>query len=604
MSDSLYRKITESVINGDAEQVRSFVKEGLDRGLDVTDILNYGLLKAMQLVGEQFERNEIYVTELLISARGVREGMEVIKPYLLEKGIDDSTLRKGKIVLGTVAGDLHDIGKDLLGMVLKAGGFEVIDLGVDVSSTGFVEAVERYHPDAVCLSALLTTTVKAAADAIEALSGVRKGLVIAIGGAAINQEIAAAIHADGYAPDAVSGAKMIENLLEQRRRVHVSKTLEGTWTLQEITGLQKSFFDLTGVGMVAVDASGVPFGGGEEFFSCSGKCCHKNCVKPGTAAMTYSNDKNAAVYRCRCGLMEASYTLMGEKGSLGALLCGHFMVEGDEVISDDVKDVPVLTEKQCASLCRFVGIFGKKLSDHIESYVGYKHLKGQEKTYFGFMKRQRELEEELKAAELTVLQNQVNPHFLFNSLNTIGHVALIEGDRDTEKLVNALARLMRYSLYQVKSTVTLADEVNTVNDYLMIQETRFKDRIVHRIDVEQSVLMAKMPCMILQPLVENACQHGLEPTKQGGIISIQGWLENGNVFLEVSDNGVGMSKERVQSIFQLQDIRSSKGGQVSGIGMTNVLSRLQYFFGSDCAWDISSAPGKGTTLQLSFPLQK
>ena len=109
--------------------------------------------------------------------------------------------------------------------------------------------------------------------------------------------------------------------------------------------------------------------------------------------------------------------------------------------------------------------------------------------------------------------------------------------------------------------------------------------------------------MILQPLVENACQHGLEPTKRGGIISIQGWLENGNVFLEVSDNGVGMSEKQQRSIFKLEDIHSSKGGQVSGIGINNVLSRLQFFFGSDCAWDINSTLNKGTTLQISFPLR-
>ncbi|MEG1478529.1 MAG: sensor histidine kinase, partial [Clostridiales bacterium] len=218
-----------------------------------------------------------------------------------------------------------------------------------------------------------------------------------------------------------------------------------------------------------------------------------------------------------------------------------------------------------------------------------------------FMKKQHQLEEKLKDAELNALQNQVNPHFLFNSLNTIARVAVIEGDKYTESLVSALARLMRYSLYQVKSVVTLEEEVKTVQDYLKIQEARFRDRMTHRIDVESSILNAKMPCMILQPLVENACQHGLEPCRRGGIVSIQGWLENQQVFLEVSDNGIGMSEEIQRNIFKLEDIQSAKGGQVSGLGLNNVLSRLQFHFGSDCAWDISSAINKGTTLQLSFP---
>ncbi len=266
--------------------------------------------------------------------------------------------------------------------------------------------------------------------------------------------------------------------------------------------------------------------------------------------------------------------------------------------------MPVLSRAQCDALCLFLGLTGKKIVDLIENVEVRRDLEGQQKTYTAFMKKQHQLEEELKVAQLSALQYQVSPHFLFNSLNTIGRVALIEGDKHTEKLVSALARLMRYSLYQVRNTVTLEEEVRTVTDYLMIQETRFQGRISHRIDIEPSIAMAKMPCMILQPLVENACQHGLEPTKRGGIISIQGWLENGNVFLEVSDNGVGMSKEQQKSIFKLEKIRSTKGGQVSGIGMTNVLRRLQLHFGSDCAWDINSEINKGTTLQLSFPFIK
>ncbi len=605
-------KITQAVLSGDLEGVRTNVQTALEWNYDVTDILNNGLLKAMHIIGNLFERNEIYVTELLVSARGVHEGINVIRPYLMERG--ESLPRRGKIVIGTVAGDLHDIGKNLLGLMLEARGFEVIDLGVDVSATAFVEAVSRHQPDVLCLSALLTTTVKAVGSTIEALSGVKQSghrVNIVVGGAALREEIASALGADGYAPDAVSGANLIEEMVQREQAYSSGHTLAGAYGLDEIESLQVAFKALTGVHMVIVDRRGIPFVGGEAFASCSRKCKDRIQLLGGShlrsplhQTMTGNDSACAVAYRCRCGLMELSFPINGENGSLGTILCGHFLLENDLPAEKVPEDVPVLSETQCDALCRYVGLTGRKIAELVDSLSVRQQLEGQQKTYVEFMKKQRKLEEDLKEAELSALQYQVNPHFLFNSLNTIARVALIEGDKHTEKLVSALARLMRYSLYQVKATVTLEEEVKTVTDYLMIQETRFQGRLSHRIDVEPSILMAKMPCMILQPLVENACQHGLEPTKRGGIISIQGWLENGNVFLEVSDNGVGMTEEQKKSIFTLEDIHSTKGGQVSGIGMNNVLSRLQFFFGSDCAWDIYSVLNKGTTLQLSFPLMK
>lgn len=609
---SIYERIVQAVLDGNFDRIRENVHAAVQEGLDVVDILNNGLLKAIHVVGDRFERNEIYVTELLISARGVHEGIDVIRPYLMEK--DVSIPQKGKIVIGTVAGDLHDIGKNLLSFVLEVRGFEVIDLGVDVSPATFVEAVTDHHPDVLCLSALLTTTVEAVGDTIEAMAGLNQNghhVPIVVGGAALKADIASSLGADGYAPDALSGAQLIENIVQEEQEISSNHTLAGAYSYDELETLQTSFQQLTGISMVVVDNHGMPIVGGEDFASCS-KSCGERIQLLGNAhlhlplhqTMSDRNHAWAVAYRCRCGLMELSFPLTGENGSLGTVLCGHFLLEGDLPPEDVPADIPVLTEAQCDALCRYVGLTGGKLAELVDHVTVRRQLEGQQKTFVDFLKKQQKMEEDLKEAKLSALQYQVNPHFLFNSLNTIARVALIEGDKHTEKLVSALARLMRYSLYQVKTSVTLEEEVKTVTDYLMIQETRFQGRLTHRIDVESSILMAKMPCMILQPLVENACQHGLEPTKRGGTISIQGWLENGNVFLEVVDNGVGMSKEQQKSIFKLEEIHSTKGGQVSGLGMTNVLKRLQYYFGSDCAWDIYSVQNKGTTLQISFPLKK
>ncbi len=602
-----YTRLIDDVTLGNVSGVRDQVRSALTSGVPAMDLIDNGLLKAMNEVGRRFERNEIYVTELLVSARSVHGGLEEIRPYLLDQNIP----LKGRIVIGTVAGDLHDIGKNLLSMVLQARGYEIVDLGVDVSPSAFVDAVVHYRPDVLCLSALLTTTVHAMEDTIRAIDDarLRSGLQIVVGGAAVSADIASAMGADGYGDTAFKGVQLINDMLERNKNAAGNNIIASVFDNDAVREWQDSFRDFSGLSLVLVDKDGVPVANAGDFFNCTGRCAELSALLDDqpldvplqdiTATGEY---QTAFAYRCRCGLMEISYPLIGENGQIGAILCGHFLLEEDmRLMANPVAGVAVLSQERCAGLCAHLGIIGRRIVDLIDNTLARRHLEGQQETFVNFMKKQHQLEEKLKDAELSALQNQVNPHFLFNSLNTIARVAAVEGDKYTESLVSALARLMRYSLYQVKSTVTLEEEVKTVKDYLKIQEARFRDRMSHRIDVESSILNAKMPCMILQPLVENACQHGLEPCRRGGIVSIQGWLENKQVFLEVSDNGAGMSEELQRNIFKLEDIQSTKGGQVSGLGLNNVLSRLQFHFGSDCAWDISSAINKGTTLQLSFP---
>ncbi|MBC7325575.1 MAG: sensor histidine kinase [Moorella sp. (in: Bacteria)] len=229
-----------------------------------------------------------------------------------------------------------------------------------------------------------------------------------------------------------------------------------------------------------------------------------------------------------------------------------------------------------------------------------KELEDQRTSFIHFLKRQHQLEQALKDAELKALQSQVNPHFLFNSLNTISRLALFEGAATTEKMVRALARLMRYSLYQVKEIVTLAEELAAVRDYLFIQETRFSDRLQSQVLVEEAVLEARVPCMVLQPLVENAVIHGLEPKKEGGSIIVTGRQVGDQVHIEIKDDGVGIPPQVQKAIFALQVERSGKA-QVTGLGIVNVYRRLQHHFGSNCALNVTSTPEKGTCIQLTFP---
>lgn len=598
-----YGPLVDDVLHGNVAAVRADVRKAMDNGNDLMEIVNEGLLKAMKIIGDRFDRNEIYVTELLVSARTVHVGLEEIKPHMVS---EEQTLA-GRIVIGSVAGDLHDLGKNLLILVLQSRGYEVIDLGVDVSASAFADAVNEYKPDVLCLSALLTTTVSEIETVNAALKDahLRHRVDVVVGGAAVNQEKATQMGADGYGIDAIAGVRVIEELIERRRNVTNLDSVASILNDGEFLGMQSSFRKIAGVDMVFVDRMGRPLDDPGHFFDCSSRCGENSRY---LKAMSYFNFNQhlshdgdypeAFAYRCRCGLMEISYPLIGEMGQIGSIICGHFLLEEDK--GTPPPDIPVIPAEKCQALCDYITKFGRTLVQLVDSNFARRQLEGQQSSFVSFMKKQQQLEEALKEAELSALQYQVNPHFLFNSLNTIARVALLEGDKYTEKLVSALARLMRYSLYQVKTTVTLAEEVKTVQDYLMIQEARFQGRISRRVDVEPSILNSKMPCMILQPLVENACQHGLEPCRRGGIVSVQGWMENGQVFLEVSDNGIGMSEELQKNIFKLE-IKSEKGGQVSGLGLNNVLKRLQAHFGSDCAWDIQSAINKGTTFQISFP---
>ena len=187
------------------------VQEALDAGCDPTEILNDGMIKAMDAVGEKFKNGEIFVPEMLVAARAMKKGVEVLKPHLATGAAGAA----GKVIIGTVAGDLHDIGKNLVSMMLESAGFEVIDLGVDVPKEKFVEAYEA-NPDTkiICCSALLTTTMPALKDAVALINeaSFRPNVKVMVGGAPITQAFADEIGADAYTEDAASCAKKAREL--------------------------------------------------------------------------------------------------------------------------------------------------------------------------------------------------------------------------------------------------------------------------------------------------------------------------------------------------------------------------------------------------------
>jgi len=206
-------EIALEVVKGDSGSVEGLTERALSQGISAAKILNKGLVKGMGIISEKFKNNEIFIPEVLISAKSMKSGMEILKPLLAKAEIKS----QGKVIIGTVKGDLHDIGKNIVAMLLQGAGFEVVDLGADVSKEKFLEFTQRENPDILGMSALLTTTMVYMSEIIDTVrsAGLKRNVKFIIGGAPVTQSYAEAIKADGYAPDAASAVDLSKRILNR-----------------------------------------------------------------------------------------------------------------------------------------------------------------------------------------------------------------------------------------------------------------------------------------------------------------------------------------------------------------------------------------------------
>jgi 5-methyltetrahydrofolate--homocysteine methyltransferase len=201
--------LADALIKGDRNQVAELTQKALDEGVGPKEILDNGLVAGMNVVGKRFKANEIYVPEVLIAARAMHAAMDVLEPVLAEAGVEPM----GTVVLGTVKGDLHDIGKNLVGMMLTGAGLKVVDIGTDVPAERFVESVKAEKAQVCAMSALLTTTMPQMPEVVQALKDAGVEVKTIIGGAPVTQSFADEIGADGYAPDAASAVDAVKDML-------------------------------------------------------------------------------------------------------------------------------------------------------------------------------------------------------------------------------------------------------------------------------------------------------------------------------------------------------------------------------------------------------
>lgn len=208
---TIFEKIADEVQKGDSEAVEAQVNDAISQDIPADSIMNDGLVQGMNIVSEKFKNNECFIPEVLVSAKAMTVGLGILKPLLAEKNVKPL----GRAVIGTIQGDLHDIGKNIVGMLLQGAGFEIIDLGADVHVDRFVESARAENADLVGMSALLTTTMVNMKTVIERLqeAGIRDNVKVIIGGAPVTQAYADQIGADGYATDAATGVDVAKKLL-------------------------------------------------------------------------------------------------------------------------------------------------------------------------------------------------------------------------------------------------------------------------------------------------------------------------------------------------------------------------------------------------------
>jgi len=207
----ILNEISENVVKGDADAVAELVQGALDGGVDVQRVMNEGMVKGMTVIGERFKNNEIYLPEMMVAARAMNAGLDIVEPLMAKS----NTSYVGKVVIGTVRDDLHDVGKNMVRIMFKGAGFQVFDLGIDVSPDEFVRAAKENDADLIAMSALLTLTIHNMKETVEAIegAGLKDETKIMVGGAPVTQNIADQVGADGYAPDCSRAVERAKELL-------------------------------------------------------------------------------------------------------------------------------------------------------------------------------------------------------------------------------------------------------------------------------------------------------------------------------------------------------------------------------------------------------
>nr|WP_295970801.1 PocR ligand-binding domain-containing protein [uncultured Bacillus sp.] len=385
--------------------------------------------------------------------------------------------------------------------------------------------------------------------------------------------------------------------------------------IQTLGDIQNKLAKLVNFPIVTVDCDGKPIGknnftpfcelirsskkGADQCISCDVRAGHSAVQK-----------RDPQIYDCHMGLKDCVAPIIVNDIFLGSVLGGQVLIEGEKTkhsidihriakefdlplheLREAVEQIQIVSQEYVESCLNFYNF----LANHFAE-LGV-HRLTQEK----LLQEEREkllLEQKTKKMELKTIQAQINPHFLFNTLNSVARMALMEDAPQTEDLIYKLSDLLRYNLKNIEEFPKLKNEIDNINRYLFIQSLRFSDRISYQINMDEDILDFRIPSMILQPLVENSMVHGLETKIEGGEIKISGHArKDDSIVLIISDNGTGIEPELLKHLNELHKANNDS----LGIGLVNTQERIKNYFGDQFGLRFESSPNKGTKVYVHIP---
>lgn len=405
-------------------------------------------------------------------------------------------------------------------------------------------------------------------------------------------------------------------MTDSKDRIGVHGYLREVVDIAKLQDLVDKFAKATGVAAIVADVEGIPITDPSNFTRfCQlvrstpdgEKLCYKSDQQVGEKA---AGKRSLSLHQCHCGLIDMAAPLILDGVYRGAALCGQVLLEAptkeqiekvrnvalqlgiDEDLSLFLQQIEVVSEAKIRAAGELLRILASYIVEMSVSELTHRQLMKQ-------LEESARMERVMHQLELRALQSQVNPHFLFNTLNAASRLALIEGAGRTEELLHAMARLLRYTLRNIDKIVPLQEELEYISNYLFIQTTRYGDHIEMQIDTEPEALKVMIPVMTLQPIVENAIVHGLEPKEDGGKMMITVQAAGEFIRIEIRDTGLGMD---ITNLNQILDGSRTGRGHTTGLGLINVHQRLKHCFGENYGMEISSIPGIGTAVVVWIPV--
>lgn len=402
-------------------------------------------------------------------------------------------------------------------------------------------------------------------------------------------------------------------------------TLQNMVDVQALQEIQDRFADATGLGVVITDENGVPVTHPSNFTSfcsfvrTSEEGLRKCMLSDERIGMMAAKQGKPVIHRCHSGMVDMAAPITLNGNYLGAILCGQILIEDQdkgrvEQIRQNTNGLPLdqdlleqhfqkiefTSQKRVEAAAEMLFLISNYIVKMGAAFLAQEELNAKNERLVEELRLRAQLEETLKETQLKVLQSQINPHFLFNTLNAISRLAYLENAEKTQNITYSLAKILRYSLRNIDRLVSLGEELDFIRNYLHIQQSRFPNKIVYEQTIDFNENYIKIPLLCLQPIIENSIVHGFEPQGQNLKITLHGYIQKNHVILEMADNGIGMDKHKTRTI--LSDESPKSQGHTTGIGILNVHKRIQHSFGEAFGiTKIKSQYGIGTMIQITIP---